>query len=233
MNIMIKLSGESLSAEESVFNLHAVSEYAAILADAVANGNRLYVVTGGGNICRGKDWKTKSTSVKEIVDYIGMLATIQNCLLLKQALLKLGIKSKVVIPSSFGLPQMFCHAEDVAADDQIILLGGGIGRSGYSTDMATVENAICRGCEKILWCKNNTDGVYSAPPTESNAVFLPRLTYKEYLARKLIAVDLIAVRRMADVPHIPSYVFRMTPDNLRAMLNGYESCVKRYTLILG
>lgn len=234
MNIMIKLSGEALSAKETVFNLPAANEYAAILAQSAARGNRLFVVIGGGNICRSKNWETGNAAVKEIVDYIGMFATIQNCLLLKQALLELGVQSKVVIPAHFALSQTFCHTEDVTDQDQIILLGGGIGQPGYSTDMSTITNALHFGCRKILFCKYGADGVKEDDPREKpDAALLPRLTYGEYMAHRLTAIDLPAIGKMVYAPHVPSYVFRMTPENLRAMLAGQEDRVEQYTLIAG
>ena len=73
MNIMLKLSGESLGGTDTPFALPVIDEYAKVIADCAAGGNRVFVVTGGGNICRGKQCKTDRAEVKTTADYIGML----------------------------------------------------------------------------------------------------------------------------------------------------------------
>jgi len=234
MNIMLKLSGESLGGTDTPFALSTIDQYAKVIADCAAAGNRVFVVTGGGNICRGKQCKTDRAEVKEIADYIGMLGTVQNCLQLKKALMELDVPSKVVIPDNFHVPAVCEYADSVTEDDRIVLLGGGIGRPGFSTDMATVTNAIKYSCDKIMFSKNGVDGVLEADPSKvHNPKLLERLTYGEYLERGLGVIDLDAMEKLADHPEVVSHVFLMNPDNLRKMLLRDGEGMERFSTITG
>ena len=234
MKTMLKLSGESLGEHKQPFDLEQIDRYAAVIAEYAASGNRIYVVTGGGNICRGKQCKTNNPAVTVNADFIGMMGTIQNCLQIKKALMELGVASKVVVPDNFTIPQVCVHRDELTEEDSIVLLGGGIGRPGFSTDMATVTNALAFGCEQILFSKNGVEGVMTADPRKDpNAVFLPHLTYAEYIARGLEVIDMEPMKKLTaeKAGNVVSRVFLMNPENLRAMLLHDGEGLARYTTI--
>jgi uridylate kinase len=111
----------------------------------------MFLTVGGGNIIRGKNF-TGCSNADDAVDYAGMLASTQNALLLRKALLEHGSRSIVITPDNFTIPECF-HSEDIRTDDRIVLLGGGLGIPGYSTDSSTVKNAAVYGCDEIIFLK--------------------------------------------------------------------------------
>src|SRR5262245_4524031 len=94
--ILLKLSGEALMGDEKFGIMPDVLERTSReIAEVADMGIETAVVIGGGNIFRGV-----SASVHGIdrvtADYMGMLATIINCLALQQALEARGKMTRVM-----------------------------------------------------------------------------------------------------------------------------------------
>jgi uridylate kinase len=77
------------------------------------------------------------------------------------------------------------------------------------------------GAEAILMAKNGIEGVYDDDPRKNkNAKFLPKLTYREVIERKLGVMDLTAVALLED-SDIKINVFDMeNPENIAKVLMG-------------
>lgn len=92
--ILLKLSGESLAKDNGTgINYHKLLEIAETIKEVMNNTNlELAIVVGGGNFWRGRS-NTQMDSVT--ADYIGMLATTMNALALNDALLQVGVESRV------------------------------------------------------------------------------------------------------------------------------------------
>lgn len=66
-------------------------------------GIQVAVVVGGGNIFRGLS-KSAGNMDRSAADYIGMLATVMNAVVLQDALEKTGIQTRVL--SAIDIPQL-------------------------------------------------------------------------------------------------------------------------------
>ena len=66
-------------------------------------GVQVAVVVGGGNIFRGVS-KSAGKMDRSAADYIGMLATVMNAVVLQDALEKVGVNTRVM--SAIDIPQL-------------------------------------------------------------------------------------------------------------------------------
>src|SRR4051812_33055383 len=84
--ILLKLSGEALRGDKEFgFDSDVIKKIARGIAETHRLGVEIAVVVGGGNIFRGdlgKQWGMD----KAAADYVGMLATIMNSLILQEVL---------------------------------------------------------------------------------------------------------------------------------------------------
>src|SRR5688572_1358150 len=92
--VLLKLSGEALQGSQGygVDPKVAVS-IAEQIKDVHGLGIDLAVVIGGGNIFRGIQ-ASKAGLDRSTADYIGMLATVINSLVLQDALEKIGVHTR-------------------------------------------------------------------------------------------------------------------------------------------
>ena len=93
--ILLKLSGESLAAEQgSGIDAQRVADYATQIKEIVDAGVQVAIVVGGGNIFRGLKGAAQGFDrVKG--DQMGMLATVINALALSSALEGIGQPAQV------------------------------------------------------------------------------------------------------------------------------------------
>ena len=103
-----------------------------------AQGFELAVVIGGGNVWRGRRGDAKAMGAVA-ADQMGMLATIQNAIMMHDALCSLGAKSTVMSAVNihrFAEPLPGRKRQAAACTGHILLLGGGTGNPFFSTDSA-------------------------------------------------------------------------------------------------
>ena len=90
--IMLKLSGEALSASDFPFSTDEMEKYALQVKEIRELGVDVGIVVGGGNICRGRIFEELGFDrVKS--DYAGMLATVINAVMFAAELEKVGVKA--------------------------------------------------------------------------------------------------------------------------------------------
>lgn len=83
--LLIKISGESLKGDSSVFiDKTAINRLLSHVQNAQAKGCHVALVVGGGNIWRGKE-NTLDFLERSDADKVGILATLMNALVLKGA----------------------------------------------------------------------------------------------------------------------------------------------------
>ena len=93
--ILLKLSGEALQGKEGFGIDHQViSGIADEIIEAKEMGVQVAIVVGGGNIFRGVKGAAWGMD-KAAADYVGMLATIMNCLILQEVLHSKGAETRV------------------------------------------------------------------------------------------------------------------------------------------
>jgi len=102
--VLLKISGEALMGEQT-FGIDV--NVALAVADEIKQvhdlGIQVAVVVGGGNIFRGLS-KSAGNMDRSAADYIGMLATVMNAVVLQDALEKTGIQTRVL--SAIDIPQL-------------------------------------------------------------------------------------------------------------------------------
>ncbi len=102
--VLLKISGEALVGEQSfgidVKVAHSVAEE---IKQVHNLGVEVAVVVGGGNIFRGLS-KSAGSMDRSSADYIGMLATVMNAVVLQDALERTGIQTRVL--SAIDIPEM-------------------------------------------------------------------------------------------------------------------------------
>src|SRR5947207_10630729 len=102
--VLLKISGEALMGEQNYGSDVDVARMVAEELKAVHQlGVQVAVVVGGGNIFRGVS-KSAGNMDRSAADYIGMLATVMNAVVLQDALEKLDVHTRVI--SAIDLPQL-------------------------------------------------------------------------------------------------------------------------------
>lgn len=221
--VILKLSGEALGENGRLFN-HDLFEAAARMIKLVhATGVELAVVIGGGNVWRGR--RGSATRMGAVAaDQMGMLATLQNSLYMRDTLARLG--APAVVMSAVDMPRFAesyntTRALAALAQGQIVLLACGTGNPFFSTDSAVVLRALELECDVILMAKN-IDGVYTADPTtHPEAELISEITYEECAARDLRVMDASAFIMLRDNAFPLVRVFALEPaENVLKVLNG-------------
>ena len=199
--IILKLSGEALAGENdgSVRNARgAVKLYdEAVIAGIAAQvkklhdaGHQIGVVTGGGNIWRGR---TGDEIHRTKADQIGMLATIMNCIYVSEIFRAEGMKTAILSPFVCGtMTELFSVdlANRYFEEGAVVFFAGGTGHPYFSTDTGIVLRAVEVDADMILMAKN-VDGVYDSDPAKNPAAKrYDRLTYEEVVEQNLQAIDM-------------------------------------------
>ena len=211
--VLLKISGEALSGSKGHgYEVSAVEAVAAQIRTLVDNGVQVGVVVGGGNFWRGRqgDEMDRTTA-----DYMGMLATVINALALSDAFERKGMEARVMTSlaiSSVGEPFNYKTAQRYLSEGKVVVFGGGTGNPYFSTDTGASLRATEIGADVLLLAKN-VDGIYdSDPKTNPSAKKYDTLTYDEYVAKGLQAMDTSAVV-MCKENKVKVHVFGLNEDN--------------------
>ena len=221
--VMLKLSGEALGADGWLFDQEKIDLVAAQLCHVSNAGIELGVVIGGGNIWRGRKGTAEGMDAVT-ADQMGMLATVLNCLSMKDAIIRAGCKARVM--SAIDMPRVcdFYRADtalEYLQSGHIMLFAGGLGNPYFTTDTAVVVRALEIHADALLLAKN-VDGVYTADPNQDkNAELIKDISYSEALRRGLRVMDTSAFAMCADhrLPRVR--VFALSePANILKVLRG-------------
>ncbi len=220
---ILKLSGEALGVEGRLFCHEKFERTAHMLADVARSGVELAVVIGGGNVWRGRRGDAMRMGTVA-ADQMGMLATLQNCLYMRDTLARQGQRATVMSAvdiSRFATSFNAVEADKLLQAGEIVLLACGLGNPCFSTDSAVVLRAIELQCDAILMAKN-IDGVYTADPhTDPSATLIPDLTYAQAAQRGLGVMDAAAFIMLRDnaVPMVRVFGLE-PPQNVLKVLHG-------------
>lgn len=192
--ILLKISGEALSgAAGHGFDPESLKSVAEQILEVAKLGVEVGIVVGGGNIWRGRQGMNMD---RVTADQMGMLATVINALAVSEALIGVGADARVLTSIEIsGVGEKFNHkvADRYLKEGKIVVFGGGTGNPFFSTDTGASLKAAEIGADALLLAKN-IDGIYdSDPKTNPNAKKFDELTYDEYVARGLRAMDTSAV----------------------------------------
>lgn len=221
--ILLKLSGEALMGSQSYGIDTLVAQSVAEQVKAVWNlGVEIAIVVGGGNIFRGVS-KSAGNIDRGSADYIGMLATVMNAVVLQDALEKTGVYTRVM--SAIEIPQLaepFIRRRAVRhlEKKRVVIFAAGTGNPYFTTDSAAALRALEIKAEVILKA-TKVDGIYSADPMiHLDAERYDKISYREVLEKQLKVMDSSAISLCMD-NNLPIMVFNMTQNgNIMRAVTG-------------
>ena len=209
--VLLKISGEALMGDQGFgIKPEVISLVADEIVEAAALGCSVAVVVGGGNIFRGVQNSTKLGMDRAAADYVGMLATVMNSLILQETLKSKSIPVRVM--SAIGMdrvaePYIRLRAVRHLEKGRVVIFAGGTGNPFFSTDTTSALRAAEIGADVILMAKNGVDGVYNKDPKfHPEAVKFDELTYDEVLIKNLKVMDQTAVTLCKET-RLPILVF--------------------------
>jgi uridylate kinase len=221
--VLLKISGEALMGEQSFgIDLDIARAVAEEVKQVHDLGIQVAVVVGGGNIFRGLS-KSAGNMDRSSADYIGMLATVMNAVVLQDALEKTGIQTRVL--SAIHIPQLaepFIRRRAIRhlEKGRIVIFAAGTGNPFFSTDSAAALRALEIKAEVILKA-TKVDGVYSADPMkDATATRFDCITFQEVLEKQLKVMDASAISMCMD-NNLPIVVFNMRkPGNIARVVQS-------------
>jgi uridylate kinase len=185
-------------------------------------GVQIAVVVGGGNIFRGVS-KSAGNMDRSSADYIGMLATVMNAVVLQDALEKVDVHTRVM--SAIDIPQLaepFIRRRAIRhlEKERVVIFAAGTGNPYFTTDSAAALRALEIKADVIMKA-TKVDGVYSADPmTDATAELFNEITYRQVLERQLKVMDASAISLCMD-NNLPIIVFNMrSPGNIKRVVTG-------------
>jgi uridylate kinase len=221
--VLLKISGEALMGEQNYGIDVDVARMVAEQLKAVHEmGVQIAVEVGGGNIFRGVS-KSAGNMDRSAADYIGMLATVMNAVVLQDALEKVEVQTRVM--SAIDIPQLaepFIRRRAVRHLEKarVVIFAAGTGNPYFTTDSAAALRALEIKADIILKA-TKVEGIYSADPMlDSTATRYDCITYQEVLERQLKVMDASAISLCMD-NNLPIIVFNMRqPGNISRVLSG-------------
>ncbi|HEY6216060.1 MAG TPA: UMP kinase [Pyrinomonadaceae bacterium] len=221
--VLLKISGEALMGEQNYgIDVNVARSVAEELKAIHQLGVQVAVVVGGGNIFRGVS-KSAGNMDRSSADYIGMLATVMNAVVLQDALEKVAVHTRVM--SAIDIPQLaepFIRRRAIRhlEKDRIVIFAAGTGNPYFTTDSAAALRALEIKADIILKA-TKVDGVYSADPmTDATAELFTEITYRQVLERRLGVMDASAISLCMD-NNLPIIVFNMRESgNIRRVVTG-------------
>ena len=221
--IVLKLSGEALQGKR-VYGVdpNVAGAIAQEIKEVHELGVQIACVVGAGNIFRGLQ-ASRSGMDRATADYIGMLATIINSLVLQDALEKRGVHTRVqtaIAVHELAEPYIRRRAIRHLEKNRVVVFGGGTGNPYFTTDTAAALRGIEIGADSILKA-TKVDGVYDRDPVKNRrAKKFQKLSYLEVLKRRLKVMDSTAISLCMD-NHLPIVVFNLTErGNIRRVVTG-------------
>lgn len=210
--ILLKLSGEALAGQAGygidtdVLKILA-SEIKVIHESEIQIG----IVIGGGNIFRGIKGATQGMD-RASADYMGMLATVLNCLALQDALEHEGVHTRVqsaIEMQALAEPYIRRRAIRHLEKNRVVIFAGGTGNPYFTTDTTAALRAMEIGAEVVLKA-TRVDGIYdSDPKLTPTAKRFNEVSYIEVLQRGLKVMDSTAISLCMD-NQLPIIVFDLS-----------------------
>ena len=186
------------------------------------SGIEVAIVVGGGNIFRGVS-KSAGNMDRSSADYIGMLATVMNAVVLQDALEKQGVITRV--QSAIDIPQLAesfirRRAERHLEKKRVVIFAAGTGNPYFTTDSAAALRALEMKAD-VIFKATKVDGIYSDDPaTNPDATRFSKITYQEVLEKQLKVMDSSAISLCME-NNLPIFVFNMRKDgNIVKAVNG-------------
>ncbi|MFW0871412.1 MAG: uridine monophosphate kinase [Patescibacteria group bacterium] len=195
--ILIKLSGEALANGGSNYREDVLADITTQVSHLMEAGHQVALVPGGGNLFRGKELIERVNVKRPTADYIGMLAIVQNSLVLRDYFESHGTQARVcsaITMQRVCEPYIPLRVERHLEKGRVVILSAGTGNPYVSSDTTSVMRALELGFDRVVMAKNGIDGVYTADPKiDPTATKIKRITASEILEKQLGFADAAAV----------------------------------------
>lgn len=210
--VLIKVGGEAMQGDrDSGISYDSALEVAQHLKAVRDLGVDVAVVIGGGNIFRGiagaKNGFDRATG-----DYMGMLATVINALALQDALLRIGVDTRVqsalmmpAVAEPFIRRRAIRHMEK----GRLVIIAAGTGNPYVTTDTGASLHALELGCQ-VMMKATKVDGIYDKDPMKfPDARRFKTIKYLDVLSNANIQVMDSAATSMCMENNLPVMVFEL------------------------
>lgn len=214
--IMLKISGEALAGPNGTgVHLDTVNKICLQIKQVYDLGVQLGIVVGGGNFWRGITASQMGMD-RSTADYIGMMATIMNSIILQDSLEKIGVVTRVMTAleiKEVAEPYIRRRALRHLEKGRAVIFGGGTGNPYFSTDTTAALRAAEMGCDAILKA-TKVDGIYDKDPKRSpEAIKFDKLSYLDVIQKGLKVMDSTAATMSMD-NDIPIIVFDLAEPGI-------------------
>lgn len=222
--VMLKVSGEQLGSDEYNFDMGYALRVASVITAMTAAGHSVACVMGGGNIVRGNKLHANGFTNQVIADQMGMLATVQNGLFLAETLKQQGLNN-VRLYSNIPVESVcerfsYQNAESHLSSGGVVLIAGGLGKPGFTTDTGVVAQAFELHCPIVIKT-TKVDGVYNKDPRiHDDAIRYDYLSYADALANEHIQVMDRAAMAFAADKGITIGICQPNSEDVLALLDG-------------
>lgn len=215
--ILLKISGEALLGDQEFgIDPKPVEMIANEIKLAHDEGAEIAVVVGGGNIFRGMKNSAKLGMDQASGDYVGMLATVMNALVLQSALKKVGVSCRVqsaIQMNQVAEPYLRFKAIRHLEKGRVVIFAAGTGNPFFTTDTAAALRASEVNAQAMLMAKNGVDGVYTDDPRiNPEAKKLENINYDDIIKNGLKVMD-TASCALCQQNNIPIVVFDFQAKN--------------------
>ena len=225
--VLLKISGEALLGDQQFgIDPKPVEMIASEIKSIYERGVEIAVVVGGGNIFRGVKNSAALGMDQASGDYVGMLATVMNAVVLQCALKKIGVECRVqtaIAMNQIAEPYLRHKAFRHLEKQRVVIFAAGTGNPFFTTDTASALRASEMNAEVMLMAKNGVDGVYDDDPkTNPNAKKIDKISYAEIIKRDLKVMDTSACA-LCKQNNIPIVVFDFkAKGSLVEIMNGKD-----------
>lgn len=223
--VLLKLSGEFLAGGKGFgVDPDTIQSLAKEIAAANRRGVQVAIVIGGGNFWRGAQQGSQMDPAT--ADYVGMLGTIMNSVVLQDALEQLEVQTRVQTSlevKEIAEPYIRRRALRHLEKGRVVIFGGGTGNPFFTTDTAGALRSLEIEADYLLMGKNGVEGVYDADPKTNHGAKLYReLSFRDALNKQLKVMDATALSLCMD-KNMPVIVFNVFDEgNLAKLLDGHH-----------
>ncbi len=223
--VLLKLSGEALGGRTGFgIDVDEAESIAARIQKVFALGVQIAVVLGAGNLWRGKQGLEHGMD-RSTADYMGMLATVMNSMVLMDCLERIGVFTRVMSAiemRAVAEPYIRRRAIRHLEKGRLVIFGAGTGNPFFSTDTAAALRASEIDADVVIKA-TKVDGVYDADPNKHpGAKKFAKLTYIEVLNRRLEVMDSTAVSLCME-NQLPILVLNLwDPEALQRAIHGEQ-----------
>src|SRR4029453_5565796 len=135
--ILLKLSGEALAGKSGFgIDVHEAESIASRIKEVFDMGVEVAVGIGAGNLWRGREGLERGMD-RATADYMGMLGTMMNSMVLMDALERAGVYTRVmsaVEMRAVAEPYIRRRAIRHLEKGRVVIFGAGTGNPYFSTD---------------------------------------------------------------------------------------------------